>query len=42
MPRNSRCWHIFVVMSVVLTVWGYVGMLCSGVVIDSGFFALEC
>ena len=53
LPLVARCletidvciWHMFVFMSVVVTVWGGVcGNVCCvlAVVKDSGFLALEC
>ena len=47
LPLVARCletidvcnWRMFVFMSVVVIVWGYVGMCCvADVVKDSGFF----
>ena len=39
MPRDNRCmWRMFVFMSVVVTVWGSVGI--ASVVENSGFLSL--
>ena len=50
LPLVARCletidvciWHMFVFMSVVMTVWGSVGMFIAALFKNSVFLALEC